>query len=171
MSSLPTLALKSPNFHMVFKEFMKHVPVSRSCCLSHHQFYFLLEHECSEEYDTRYYVWHPITNKLNPLNCWYDYLMHKKTRTLFMTLNPLSIEKCVFSHRFGATASPQNLIYLTSSLETVIREPALYKLLTFHNPNLISIFCCLDHLSKESFRVRGSCKLFVTNLFFTVKGC
>jgi hypothetical protein len=62
-------------------------------------------------------------------------------------------------------------LYLPSSLETVIREPALYKLLTFHVPNLISIFRSLGRLSKESMQVLGSCKLFITNLFFTAKGC
>jgi hypothetical protein len=28
---------------------------------------------------SQYYVWLPITNKLNPLNHWYDSLMYKKT--------------------------------------------------------------------------------------------
>jgi hypothetical protein len=49
-----------------------------------------------------------------------------------MILIPLSIEKCVFACRFGATALPSDFL---RPLETVIREPALYKLLTFHNPN------------------------------------
>jgi hypothetical protein len=56
--------------------------------------------------------------------------------------------------------------YLVSSLETVIREPTLYKLLTFHNPNLISIFHSLSRLSKESVQVRGLCKLFITVSFY-----
>jgi hypothetical protein len=43
------------------------------------------------------------------------------------------------SHLTSYTSTRSNL-YLASSLETVIMEPALYKLLTFHNPNLISIF-------------------------------
>jgi hypothetical protein len=62
-------------------------------------------------------------------------------------------------------------LYFDSSVEAVIKEPALYKLLTFHNPNLISIFCRLGHLSKESVQVRGSIVFFITNLLFTVKGC
>jgi hypothetical protein len=94
-----------------------------------------------------------------------------------MILIPISIEKCVFSCRFGATAltsdllhSTKSILYLASSFETVIRESALYKLVTFHNPNLISIIHCLGRLSKESIQVRGFVWFFATNLFFTVKG-
>jgi hypothetical protein len=61
-------------------------------------------------------------------------------------------------------------LYLDSSVETVIRERALYKLLTFHNSNLISVFHRLGCLSRESVQVRGSFMTFVT-IFFTVKGC
>jgi hypothetical protein len=86
---------------------------------------------------------------------------------IFITL---SVEKCVFSSRFRATALPSDFLhpaksnlYLDSSLEAVIREPALYKLLTFHNPNLMSIFSCLGRLFKESVQVRGFMKFFLTN--------
>jgi hypothetical protein len=61
------------------------------------------------------------------------------------------------SHLTSYTPTKANL-YLASSLETVIKEPALYKLLTFHVPNLISIFRSLGRLSKEPVQVRGSCK-------------
>jgi hypothetical protein len=74
------------------------------------------------------------------------------------------------SHLTSYTPTKSNL-YLASSLETVIWEPALYKLLTFHVPNLISIFRRLGRLSKKSVQVRGSLEVFVTSLFFTVKGC
>jgi hypothetical protein len=57
--------------------------------------------------------------------------------------------------------------FLDSSLDTVIREPVLYKRLTFHN--LISIFRRLGRLSEESAQNRESCVFFVTSLFFTVK--
>jgi hypothetical protein len=95
-----------------------------------------------------------------------------------MILIPLCIEKCVFSHRFSATALSSDLlhyptisnIYFDSSLKAVVREPTLCKFLTFHNPNLISIFRRLGSLSKESVQARGSIEFFVTNLFFTVKG-
>jgi hypothetical protein len=67
------------------------------------------------------------------------------------------------------TPTKSNL-YLASSLETVIREPTLYKFLTFHNPNLMSIFRRLGRLSKESVQVRGSFWKFVKKLLFKVKG-
>jgi hypothetical protein len=38
-------------------------------------------------------------------------------------------------------------------------------------PSLISIFCRLGRLSKESVQVRGSCVFFITILLFTVRGC
>jgi hypothetical protein len=63
----------------------------------------------------------------------------------------------------------EHQVHFASSRKTVIREPTLYKLLTFHNPNLISIFCRLGRLSKESVQVRDSCGFFVTTLFFMVK--
>jgi hypothetical protein len=52
--------------------------------------------------------------------------------------------------------STKSNLYLGGSLETVIREPALYKLLTFHVPNFISIFCRLGHVAKESIQVRAA---------------
>jgi hypothetical protein len=55
---------------------------------------------------------------------------------------------------FGATALLSDFLhptkcnsYLASSLETFIGEPALHKLLTSHNPNLMSIFRLLGRLS------------------------
>jgi hypothetical protein len=47
--------------------------------------------------------------------------------------------------RIWLPAPQLNLTYLDSSLESVIREPALYRLLTF-----MSIFSCIDRLSQES---------------------
>jgi hypothetical protein len=58
-------------------------------------------------------------------------------------------------------------LYLDSSLETVIREPTLYKLRMFH---LMSIFLCLGPLSKKSIHVRGSLILFATNFIFYGEG-
>jgi hypothetical protein len=52
-------------------------------------------------------------------------------------------------------------MYFDISFTTVTSEPELYRLLTFHIPNLISIFLSLSHLSKESVQV--------TNLFFMVR--
>jgi hypothetical protein len=137
--------------------------------------YPLLGHERSEQwYDTSdllvYYIWH--------LNCWYDSLMHKKPvsnswfsfpfpyKNVYSPLGSVPLP----SHLTSCTPVKSNL-YLDSSLETVIWEPVLYKRLTFHNPNCISILHCLGCLSKESVQVRGYMKLFVTNLFFRLKGC
>jgi hypothetical protein len=83
--------------------------------------------------------------------------------------------KCVFPtgevplspYPTSCTPTISNL-YRDSSLETVIREPALYKLLMCQVPNLMSIFHHLGCLSKESIHVRGLLIRFVTNLLFTV---
>jgi hypothetical protein len=48
------------------------------------------------------------------------------------------------------------------SSATALRESALYILLTFHVPNLISIFFCLGRLSKKSVQFRGFMLGFVT---------
>jgi hypothetical protein len=42
-------------------------------------------------------------------------------------------------------------LYLNSSLETVIREPTLYKLLMFHVPNLVSIFLHICYILYNTF--------------------
>jgi hypothetical protein len=94
-----------------------------------------------------------------------------------MILIPLSLEKCVFpagsvslsTHLTSCTPAKSDF-YLDSSLETVIREPALCKLLTFRKPNLTSVFLCLGRLSRKSVRVLGSLMTFVTNLFFYGEG-
>jgi hypothetical protein len=75
------------------------------------------------------------------------------------------------SHLTSCTPTKRNL-HLDRSLETVSREPALSKLLTFRNRNLMSVFHRLGHLSWESVQVQGSLMTLVRNLFFfTVKGC
>jgi hypothetical protein len=73
-----------------------------------------------------------------------------------MVLIPLSIQNVyslagtvpLSSHLTSCTPTEPHL-YLDSSLETVIREPALYKLLMFYVPNLMSIFRRLGRLCKE----------------------
>jgi hypothetical protein len=80
-----------------------------------------------------------------------------------MVLIPLSIQNVyspagavpLSSHLTSCTPTKSS-IYLESSLETVIREPALYELQMFRVPNLMSLFCYLGPLSKESVQVRGS---------------
>jgi hypothetical protein len=63
------------------------------------------------------------------------------------------------SHLAFCTPTKSKL-YLDSSLETLIREPGLYKFLTFHVPTLMSIFLRLVRLSKESIQVRGLYNFF-----------
>jgi hypothetical protein len=46
----------------------------------------------------------------------------------------------------------------------------IYRLLTFHVPNLMSLFHCLDR-TKGSVQVRGTCICFVTRPVFTVRSC
>jgi hypothetical protein len=58
-----------------------------------------------------------------------------------------------------------NLTYILIALLILV------KLLTFHVPNLVSIFCRLGHLSKVSVQARGSYDWFVTHLFFKVRDC
>jgi hypothetical protein len=69
------------------------------------------------------------------------------------------------SHLTSCTPTRSNL-YLASSLETVFGDPALYKLLTFQVPNLVSVFHSLGRLSKESVQVRGSLEVFVPSFFY-----
>jgi hypothetical protein len=69
----------------------------------------------------------------------------------------------------SCTPTKSNL-YLDSSLEIVIRKPALFKLLTFHNPNLMSVFHRLGRFSRESVQVRSSLMTFVRNYFFYGEG-
>jgi hypothetical protein len=45
------------------------------------------------------------------------------------------------SHLISCTPTKSNL-YLDSSLETVIRVPTLYKLLTFHQLCILTVVCC-----------------------------
>jgi hypothetical protein len=53
------------------------------------------------------------------------------------------------SHLTSCTPNKSNL-YFDISFVTVMSEPALYRLLTFHVSNLISIFFCLSCLSKKN---------------------
>jgi hypothetical protein len=88
-----------------------------------------------------------------------------------MVLIPLSAEnvyspagKVPLPSYLTSCAPTKSNLYLDSSLETVIWEPTLYKLLIFHVPNLLSIFLRLG-CSKESVQVRGSRNIFVTRCF------
>jgi hypothetical protein len=92
-----------------------------------------------------------------------------------MIFIPFSIKKCIilchsvppFSHLTSCTPAKSNL-HFPNYLATIFNEPALQKLLTFHVPNLISIFQCLGH-ARESVQLWGSVKYYATGtIFFTM---
>jgi hypothetical protein len=72
-------------------------------------------------------------------------------------------------HLTSCTPTICNLC-LDSSSKTVIREPALCRFLMFQVPYLISKFCSLCCLPKESVQVLGSLGSFGTVTFFCSKG-
>jgi len=51
-----------------------------------------------------------------------------------------------------------------------LSDPTLYRLITFHVPNLVSLFHSLNR-TKASVPVRGKCSCFVTRSLFTVRNC
>ena len=119
------------------------------------------------------YIWHPITNKLYSLNCWYS-VVYKKSCSQLVIFISFSIEKIIIPCSYCALFVPPNLctptksdLYLANSLAAVINEPALYRLLTFQVPNLISLFRCLGR-TRVSIQVRGFvCDNFVTKSVLT----
>jgi hypothetical protein len=70
-------------------------------------------------------------------------------------------------HPIWPLVLPLNLAYISSA--TALSEPALYILLTFQVPNLISILFHLGRLSTESVQVQGFLWSFITSLFFTAR--
>jgi hypothetical protein len=58
------------------------------------------------------------------------------------------------SHLTSCNPTKSNL-YFIITFATVMSEPTLYRLPTFHIPNLMSIFLSLGRLPKESVQVRG----------------
>jgi hypothetical protein len=153
--------ISQQNFHVVFREFVEYT------------FQFLIEavfHIISfilcwgmniqnnmKPVTSQYYVWHPIINKLNPLNCWYDSLMYERPCTQihgshFPFHRKMCILLLVWCHcpPIWPPALPLNLTYIWIDPSKLIREPTLYRLLMFYVPNLVSIFLRLGHLSKES---------------------
>ena len=88
-----------------------------------------------------------------------------------------SIEKTIIPHTYLALFVPTNLpiptksnLYLANSLAAAVSEPALYRLLTFHVPNLASLFRCLG-CTKVSIQVQFRCSCFVTKPVFMVRNC
>ena len=72
------------------------------------------------------------------------------------------------SHLTSRTPTKYNLF--ANSLAAAVSEPALYRLLTFHVPNLMSLFHCLG-CTKASVQARGKCLCFITKPVFTVRCC
>jgi hypothetical protein len=69
------------------------------------------------------------------------------------------------SHLTSCKPTKSNL-YLAHSLVAAVDEPALYRLLTFQVPNLMSLFRCLGR-TEVSAQVRGFvCEYFVTKVRF-----
>ena len=74
-----------------------------------------------------------------------------------------------FSH-LTSYPPPKSNSYFANSLAAAVSEPALYWLLPFHAPNLMSIFHCLGHM-KVSIKVRGKCSWFATKSVFMARIC
>lgn len=64
----------------------------------------------------------------------------------------------------------QSDLYLVNFLATVVREPDVYRLLTFHAPNLIPLFHCLGH-TKGSVQAQGTYICFITRQVCIVRSC
>ena len=74
------------------------------------------------------------------------------------------------SHLTSCTPTKFKL-YLANSLAAAVSEPALYRLLTFRVPNLMSLFRCLRR-TKVSVQVRGLLyECFVARYVITVRSC
>jgi hypothetical protein len=128
-------------------------------------------------YDTSdFSVFHSVTNRLNPLNCWYDYLMHKKPVPNSCIIS-LSTEKkkCILllvrCHRppIWPPALPLNLTHILIVLsDTVTSIRALYKLLTFPSPKYQIHIPSLKSLIQRIVHVRGSFTgvCFLTGFFY-----
>jgi hypothetical protein len=86
---------------------------------------------------------------------------------------PFPIEKYIIVYCLISLPFPPNLLdsqYFSNSPTTDLIAPTLYRLLTFHVPNLMSFVQCLGH-AKESVQVWGALKQFITIKIFTVRGC
>jgi hypothetical protein len=96
-------------------------------------------------------------------NWWFSFpFPQEKIQSPAYTVPPIS-------HLTSCTPTKSNL-YLANSLATVVRELDLYRFLTFHVPNLASLFHCLGY-TKGSVLAWGNCIHFVTRPVFTVRSC
>ena len=83
--------------------------------------------------------------------------------------NPPALTAPSLSHLTSGAPTKSNL-YLANPLAAVVSDPDLYRLFTFHVPNLMSIVHCIC-LTSGSFQVRGTGIRFVTRPVFTMRGC
>ena len=63
-------------------------------------------------------LWHPITNKLHPLNCWYCFVMYKISCSWLMIFESFSIEQNIVPCSYSSppphltSRTPTNPIYI-----------------------------------------------------------
>ena len=89
---------------------------------------------------------------------------------VFLFLSKKIIISCSYSiHLTSSTPTKPNLCF-TNSVVTDVSDPYLYRLLTFHVPNLLSLFHCLGS-SKRAIQARSICIHFITRPVFTVRSC
>jgi hypothetical protein len=82
--------------------------------------------------ETSYYsAWHSITNRFNPLNCWYNFLVCKKSFYLVQSSHSPFLWKYIFACWFHDTSVQSYSLYchksnlrFDSSFSTFISEPA-----------------------------------------------
>jgi len=123
------------------------------------------------------YIWHPITNKLYYLSCWYYSVMYKKpfsqlTILVFFSLEKIKSPALTVLPLLYLTSSThtKSSIYLANSLATIVSDPGLYRFLT--SMYYISCpFCIALGCTKLSVQARGTCILFVTRPVFMVTSC
>jgi hypothetical protein len=141
MSSLPTLALKSPS--RIFLWYLGNLSNTRSeflveAVLSIISFIFCssmnVQNNDITPATSQYYVWHPITNKLNPLNCWYDSLNAQKKLYLIHDFHsPFHRKMCVLppvrhhSPPIWPPALSLDLTYISTVPSKLMWEPTLNK--------------------------------------------
>ena len=99
----------------------------------------------------------------NPVPDWWIYFFPPVDN-----YNPLLFKLPPFSHLTLCTPTKSNLYLANSLVAVVVSEPALYRLLIFHVPNLVSLFHCLGR-TKLSLQFRGTCWCFVTMSVFKVR--
>jgi len=97
------------------------------------------------------YVWRLLTNKLYSLNCRYYSVLCKQSCSQMMVVVLFSMVQNIIPCSYSSPFVPANTsctpnkcyLFLANSLATVVSEPDLFRLLTFHVPNFMSFFHCL----------------------------